>query len=152
MRDGMKNMATIETGTTEQFEELVGLDQIAQKDTRRRQELWKWLESGSVRVAAEDGSPVGYTAMEPSFFGNDFLVLILVGEQHRKAGIGHLLMSDIEVAERETKLFTSTNLSNQPMQRLLASRGWVSSGIVFGLDEGDPELFYQFRQANLRQS
>ncbi|MGR0161209.1 hypothetical protein [Paenarthrobacter nitroguajacolicus] len=30
-------MATIETGTTEQFEELVGLDQIAQKDTRRRQ-------------------------------------------------------------------------------------------------------------------
>jgi len=45
--------------------------------------------------------------------------------------------------QRDTaKLFTSTNLSNQPMQRLLARLGWRSVGIVYGLDEGDPELFY----------
>ena len=40
------------------------------------------------------------------------------------------------------KLFTSTNLSNQPMQRLLARPGWRSVGIIYGLDEGDPELFF----------
>jgi hypothetical protein len=28
------------------------------------------------------------------------------------------------------------------MQRLLARLGWRSVGIVYGLDEGDPELFY----------
>jgi hypothetical protein len=28
------------------------------------------------------------------------------------------------------------------MQRLLARLGWSSVGIVYGLDEGDPELFY----------
>ncbi|HUZ56480.1 MAG TPA: hypothetical protein VMU94_28645 [Streptosporangiaceae bacterium] len=34
------------------------------------------------------------------------------------------------------------NLSNQPMQRLLARLGWRSVGIVYGLDEGDPELLF----------
>lgn len=140
-------MEIIGVGATEHFEDLVALDQIAQHDSERRVELRQWLESGSVRVATRDGSPVGYTVVEPSFFGNDFLMLIVVGEQHRKAGIGQLLMSDVESAERHTKLFTSTNLSNQVMQRLLARRGWVSSGMVFGLDEGDPELFYQFPES-----
>ena len=91
------------------------------------------------------GSPIGYTVVEPSFFGNDFLVLIVVGAEHRNAGIGQLLMGDVEARERDTKLFTSTNLSNQVMQRLLGRRGWHSSGMVFGLDEGDPEPCNQFR-------
>jgi GNAT superfamily N-acetyltransferase len=139
-------MDIIGDGTAEHFKDLVAVDQIAQQDAERREELRKWLESGAVRVATSGDSPVGYTVVEPSFFGNDFLVLIVVGEQHRNAGIGQLLMGDVEARERDTKLFTSTNLSNQTMQRLLARRGWVSSGMVFGLDEGDPELFYQFPQ------
>ncbi|MBT2588548.1 GNAT family N-acetyltransferase [Arthrobacter sp. ISL-95] len=143
----MKSMEIIGDGTAEHFEDLVAVDQIAQQDPERREELRKWLKSGTVRIAIQDGSPVGYTVVEPSFFGNDFLVLIAVGDQHRKAGIGQLLMGDVESTERHTKLFTSTNLSNQVMQRLLARRGWVSSGMVFGLDEGDPELFYQFPQS-----
>jgi hypothetical protein len=28
------------------------------------------------------------------------------------------------------------------MQRLLGRLGWQSAGIVYGLDEGDPELFF----------
>ena len=75
--------------------------------------------------------PIGYTVVEPSSFSYDFLVLIVVGEQHRQAGIGQLLVSDTESTERDTKLFTSTNLSNQGMQRLPARRGGVSA-----LDEG----------------
>ncbi|MGJ3188931.1 GNAT family N-acetyltransferase [Paenarthrobacter sp. FR1] len=140
-------MDIIGDGTAEHFEDLVAVDQIAQQDSGRRAELRKWLASGSVRVATRGGSPVGYTVVEPSFFGNDFLVLIVVGEQHRNAGIGQLLMSDVEARERDTKLFTSSNLSNQVMQGLLARRGWAPSGMVFGLDQGDPELFYQFPQS-----
>ncbi len=140
-------MEIIGDGTVEQFEALVAVDQVAQQDVGRRAELRRWLESGSVRVAAQDGVPIGFTVVEPSFFSNDFLALIVVGEQHRKAGIGQLLMSDVESSARHTKLFTSINLSNQVMQRLLAHRGWVSSGMVFGLDDGDPELFYQFPES-----
>ncbi len=40
------------------------------------------------------------------------------------------------------KLFTSTNLSNLPMQSLLIQRGYRLAGIIHDLDEGDPELVY----------
>lgn len=110
----------IRPGTAEQFGELLSLDhELAQRHPDHRQLLRNWLDAGSIRVATWGGSPVGYTVVEPSF-------------------------CDIEGLERDKKLFTSTNLSNQIMQRLLARRGWMSSGMVFGLDDGDPELFYQY--------
>ncbi|MET8703503.1 hypothetical protein ABZW10_32305 [Kitasatospora sp. NPDC004723] len=37
----------------------------------------------------------------------------------------------------------STNVSNQPVQRLLHQAGWHPVGLVDGLDEGDPELFFR---------
>lgn len=40
------------------------------------------------------------------------------------------------------KLFTSTNVSNLPMQALLRKLGYHESGIIFNLDPGDPELVY----------
>jgi hypothetical protein len=36
-------------------------------------------------------------------------------------------------------MFTSTNESNTPMRELLRSEGWSPSGVLAGLDEGDPE-------------
>jgi hypothetical protein len=42
-------------------------------------------------------------------------------------------------------VFTSTNESNLPMQALLNSEGWVLSGKLVGLDDGDPELVYFLR-------
>ncbi len=47
------------------------------------------------------------------------------------------------IAEQR-KLFTSTNASNIAMQRLLVASGFIDSGIVHGLDDGDPELIYRF--------
>ena len=40
------------------------------------------------------------------------------------------------------KLFTSTNESNTPMQRLCEQLGFVRSGRIENLDEGDPEIVY----------
>jgi hypothetical protein len=36
-------------------------------------------------------------------------------------------------------VFVSTNESNTPMRELLRSESWTSSGVLTGLDEGDPE-------------
>ncbi len=36
----------------------------------------------------------------------------------------------------------STNLSNLPMQSLLAKLGYTLSGVIHHLDEDDPELVY----------
>ncbi len=49
------------------------------------------------------------------------------------------------IAQRgQRKLFTSTNASNIAMQRLLVASSFIDSGIVHGLDDGDPELIYRF--------
>ncbi|WP_177330351.1 hypothetical protein [Pseudomonas sp. CCOS 191] len=36
----------------------------------------------------------------------------------------------------------STNRSNEPMRRLLKRQGFVASGVVENLDQGDPERVY----------
>jgi hypothetical protein len=43
---------------------------------------------------------------------------------------------------RTDKLWTSTNLSNQPMQALLVHAGFRLSGFIENLDENDPELVF----------
>jgi hypothetical protein len=38
-----------------------------------------------------------------------------------------------------SRVFVSTNESNTPMRELLRSERWHPSGVLIGLDEGDPE-------------
>jgi hypothetical protein len=52
------------------------------------------------------------------------------------------MMGYLESICRTAKLFTSTNLSNLPMQPLLAKLGYKLSGVIHNLDEDDPELVY----------
>nr|WP_252091205.1 hypothetical protein [Pseudomonas sp. MWU13-3659] len=61
------------------------------------------------------------------------------------AGWGLALVAHIQAECREKKLFTSTNRSNAPMRRLLERQGFVESGVVEHLDEGDPEQVYFWR-------
>jgi len=48
------------------------------------------------------------------------------------------------IAKRKPKrrAFTSTNASNEPMQKLLGKFGFIESGHVENLDEGDPEIIF----------
>jgi hypothetical protein len=61
---------------------------------------------------------------------------------NRRNGAGAALVKHIESLCQTPKLFTSTNLSNLPMQSLLAKLGYILSGVIHNLDEGDPELVY----------
>jgi hypothetical protein len=57
-------------------------------------------------------------------------------------GAGEALVKHLESLCQTAKLFTSTNLPNLPMQSLLAKMGYVLSGVIHNLDEGDPEIVY----------
>jgi hypothetical protein len=52
------------------------------------------------------------------------------------------LFDEFERQCRSNRIFTSANLSNLPMHAFLASRGYVLSGMVQDLDNGDPEMFF----------
>ena len=123
--------------------QVVAIDAVAATgDGERRASIERWIADGSMRVAVTADEIVGCCVTERAFFGQWFVVMLMVAEAARGQGIGTELLLDAQRQRETAKLFTSTNLSNQPMQRLLARLGWRSVGIVYGLDEGDPELFY----------
>ena len=101
------------------------------------------LAEGHLHVAEQDGEILGYVILAYRFFELGFVELLYVHPDHRREGIGAALMQYAEDICTTEKLFTSTNLSNTTMQSLLMKLGYEESGIVHGLDEGDPELFYR---------
>ncbi len=93
-------------------------------------------------VSVFAGEIVGFALFDYSFFQQGFLSLLYVLPSYRRQGAANALMRFLEQHCTTAKLFTSTNLSNLPMQSLLIQRGYRLAGIIHDLDEGDPELVY----------
>jgi ribosomal protein S18 acetylase RimI-like enzyme len=134
---------TIRDATAADVPGLESLDPLAAAGhAARRAAIRRWVSAGATRVAQTQAQILGYCVMEYTFFGEAFIPMLMVAKNARGRGIGTRLLLDAQQRRTTTKLFTSTNLSNQPMQRLLARLGWQSAGIIYGLDEADPELFF----------
>ncbi len=100
---------------------------------------------GQCLVAKLDGRLTGYGCMDYRFFGRGFVWLVHVAPEFRRRGIASRLFEAFEQQCTSARIFTSTNLSNLPMQAFLVAREYALSGMVQHLDEGDPELFYSKR-------
>lgn len=128
---------------------LCELDQIAQQDNQRRVFIERAVQDGNCHVIERDHQVVGYAVLEYTFYGQGFVSMLYIHPDHRRKGAGTMLMRHIESLCRTRKLFTSTNLSNLPMQSLLVKLGYTLSGIIHHLDQGDPELVYvKFLESN----
>lgn len=102
----------------------------------------KWISGGQCHIAHADGLLVGYGVLTENFFGSGFVEALMVDAGHRRQAVGTTIMRYFLASCPTPKLWTSTNLSNLPMQRLLAREGFTLSGVVNNIDQGDPELFY----------
>jgi GNAT superfamily N-acetyltransferase len=130
------SMAELRTARIEDVEAIWAIDP---ESLGRVEEITSLVRSECSLVAVEDATVVGFAGVRPGhFYGRDFLDLLFVGDVHRRRGVGRSLVR--RVVERSTaRVFTSTNESNTAMRSLLASEGWIRSGVLVGLDEGDPE-------------
>jgi len=126
---------------TSDTDTLLAFDLIAQGEEKRQTFIRRAVEQGYCTIVEVDYQAVAYLIKEDNFFGWPFIELVYVHTDYRQYGYATALMQHIE-SQAEEKLFTSTNLSNLPMQRLLEQLGYSISGIVHNLDEGDPEVFY----------
>ncbi|HYL59015.1 MAG TPA: GNAT family N-acetyltransferase [Candidatus Acidoferrales bacterium] len=121
------------------------LDETVLGSGRRRSMIAKALAQARIAVARVDGQVRGFVISEDSFFGHGFVALLIVHPDFRRRGLATALMRAAELDCQTEKIFTSTNQSNIPMQQLCARIGYVKSGYIENLDEGDPELIYMKR-------
>ncbi len=132
----------IREATLSDRDAIIAFDTVARHQPVRVQFINRILESGACFVAERNRQLIGYTALEYTFFANGFVPILYVAAPERRRGVGRALMGALASRCRTQKLFTSTNQSNQPMQQLLKSLGYVPSGVIHNLDPGDPELVY----------
>ena len=135
-------MISIRPAVEDDIEVLCSFDLIAQREEERRVFIRREVMEGNCYVAVADGPPIGYGVLNYTFYHNGCIDMLYVDPDHRRGGAGTALMRHMESLCRTPKLFTSTNLSNLPMQSLLAKLGYELSGVIHNLDEGDPEIVY----------
>jgi ribosomal protein S18 acetylase RimI-like enzyme len=125
---------------------LVAFDHVAATEPDRAQLISRRVMAGDAFVFdGPNGVPVGFVLFNRSFFGHMFIELLYTRAADRRRGVGTALVTRCQSECRTGKLFTSTNRSNVVMQALLVKLGFVSSGVIENLDEGDPELVF-FKQ------
>lgn len=140
-------MLIITQAKREDGDTVVALDSLHTGTTGRESFLRKSVEAHECLIARLNNLPVGFAIGGNSFFGQAFIELLLVHPAYRRQGIAENLMKRVEAECNNPKLFTSTNQSNLPMQALCEKLGYIKSGYIENLDEGDPEIIY-FKRLN----
>ena len=135
-------MISVRSAIESDVEALCALDLIARQEEERREFIRSEVACGTCFVAVTHEGVIGYGVLNYTFFRNGNIDMLYVHSDHRRRGAGTALLKHMESLCKTPKLFTSTNSSNLPMQSLLAKLGYESSGTIYNLDEGDPELVY----------
>jgi GNAT superfamily N-acetyltransferase len=141
----VQNMISIRPAVENDIEALYSVALIAQHENERREFIRRAVASGECFVAVADEEVIGYAVLNYTFYHNGFIEMLYIRSDFRRSGAGAALLQQIESLCETPKLFTSTNLSNLPMQSLLAKLGYILSGVIHNLDEDDPEIVY-FKQ------
>jgi len=124
---------------------LVELDPIADREAGRREFIAQSVAAGQCWVATgpgQEASPLGYGVLNRAFFDHPFIALVVVKSSARRRGVATAIVRSLASQCDGAKLFTSTNTSNLPMRALLEELGFVASGRIDNLDDGDPELVF----------
>ena len=131
----------IRPATTSDLAEILQINPLAEPSRKRRESIQSAVTAGFCHIAEKE-KILGFTVLDYSFYGNGFVSLLVVRPDFRRQGVASELLKHMESICTTGKLYTSTNESNLPMQALLEKLGYLPSGIIYGLDEGDPELVF----------
>ena len=131
-----RKVLSIQLATESNIDEICSFDLIAQQSDDRKAFIRHSVATRNCYIAI-DRQIVGYAVLEYSFYETGFVSMLYVHSDWRRHSVGSTLVRHLESLCQTDKLFTSTNLSNLPMQSLLAQRGYKLSGVIHDLDEGD---------------
>lgn len=134
-------MYSLRLAKASDVKEICSFDMIAQTDERRSKFILRSVLEGNCFVVTSE-QILGYGVLEYTFYDNGFVSILVVRSASRRRGVGTALLKYFESVCQTAKLFTSTNLSNLPMQSLLLKLEYKLCGVIHELDIGDPELIY----------
>ncbi len=86
--------------------------------------------------------PGGFLIWNRDFYGYYFIDLIVVHPEVRRRGAARAMIEWMEKKVAGKKLFTSTNRSNERMQKVLKTMRYERVGWISNVDRGDPEWIY----------
>lgn len=135
-------MKTISKAVQKDLEAIVNIDKEIIGDDSRKKYIQKAIDEGQCMVAKSDNNIVGFLVFDTHFFGCSFISLIIVKKTEWRKGYATLLIQNFINEAPTKKIFSSTNLSNERMKAVFRTIGFIESGIVENLDEGDPEIIY----------
>ncbi|MEY1090346.1 GNAT family N-acetyltransferase [Morganella morganii] len=122
MMTNNRSAGEISPATEQDLAALIALDSIAVQEPQRCEAIRLWIEQEICFVLRGEGKIAGYGVLHYHFFGCGFIELLMVEPALRGQGVG---------------------------SALLLRQGFVLSGQVDNLDDGDPELFY-FRRLSCK--
>lgn len=111
----------------------------------------KSVKAGKCYAALISGNVVGLGILENIFGQLGYISLLAVHPGYRRRGVCTALINRMASDCPTPKCFTSTNRSNLIAQQTFEANGFIRSGYIENLDEGDPEIFY-FKLAPPRDS
>ena len=132
----------IRLAVTDDLAAICAIDTIAAEDPKRRADIAGWIEQGCCHLIEIDGEVAAYGVLTRHFFGHAFIEMLMVEASWRRRGLGAALIAHFQSMSAGVKLFSSTNMSNRPMQDLLVKAGFRPSGYIDNLDENDPEIVF----------
>ncbi|WP_047984765.1 GNAT family N-acetyltransferase [Ornithinibacillus californiensis] len=124
------------------LDKIVQLDSEVIGNTSRKDTIETAIVQGRCFIVKESDDVVGFSIYDTNFFECTFITLIIVSPSKRRKGYGSLLLNEMVRTSPTQKVFSSTNRSNKAMHSVFESNGFVKSGIVENLDDGDPEIIY----------
>ncbi|TKC15513.1 GNAT family N-acetyltransferase [Robertmurraya kyonggiensis] len=122
--------------------EVVNIDSEVIGNDSRRDYIKKAIDEARCIGIKQENEFMGYLIFDTHFFDCSFISLLIVKPTERRKGYATSLIQHFISVAPTTKIFSSTNQSNRQMHEVFKKNGFIQSGYVDNLDEGDPEIIY----------
>ncbi|QWU47307.1 GNAT family N-acetyltransferase [Bacillus sp. NP247] len=139
-------MENVAKASIDDLDSILHIDVAVIGDDSRRNYIKHAIDEGNCIIAKEDNSISGFLTYDTNFFGSTFLSLIIVSPTKRRQGHASSLISYMLRHFPTQKIFSSTNESNTNMQKVFKANGFMRSGMIENLDEGDPEIIFHIKK------
>lgn len=135
-------MTLVMNAGIELLDEICALDKEVLGDFSRSKQISIAIQEKRCIIQQNEQGIAGFLIFTNNFFEHSFIDLVIVKPSERRRGVAASLIETYVELAITPKIFSSTNQSNTAMHQVFDKTGFIKSGFIENLDEGDPEIIY----------